>query len=165
MDWDTIRMNSAYVLVVVMLFVSIMIVIGSCILMGCARRRVKRAKKIVELINRKTKAEFNKIACLPVRELDAYLGGVYTNMLLISSMKDYTPTDPNGAVILYAKSLEAMLVYLGQETVHAIEYYYGEGFIERWCEVRFKILNQNGTLANIAKQNFTRVEISTSDTK
>lgn len=155
---ETLRMNLVYLWVVCALFITLALVIGSFVLFVHAKRTVDKAAKKAELIEKKTKAEFNKVACLSVRELDSYLGGVFTNMLLISSMKDYTPTDPNGAVILYAKSLEAMLVYLGEDTIAAIESYYGKGFVERWCEVRYKILNQNGSLANIARQNFTRME-------
>lgn len=109
----------------------------------------KRAIKHAKLIDEYTRNKVNRIVTLPVKEFEEYLTKIYTQVLELSAAKDVSDKDPNASTILYARSIEKIMLYLGNETLEAIEYYYGKDFIIRWCEMRFKILENNGKLSGI----------------
>lgn len=114
-----------------------------------ARQIKKKAIKMAKLVDKHTQNKVNRVISLPVNEFENYLFRVYSSMLEITSAKDVSDKDPNAITILYAKSLEAMIAYLGNETTEAIDYYYGKDYLYRWCELRFKLLENRGALPNI----------------
>lgn len=148
-------MSGIALYVVMTLWVIFMIVTGaaaiavSLYLVYKAKLMVKAAKLTVKKIDTRSKAGFNKIASLPVSEFNSFLTTAYSAVLEVAIVKDVSARDPNNAVVLFAKSLEYMHVYLGEETIHAINYYYGVGYLDRWCKLRYQILSNGGQLANL----------------
>lgn len=154
MNYSQAVVDLMWIPIVISFMVGIAFMVMSICLYCAARRFIKKSKKLAEVISKKTQNSFNKIATLSVNELNDYLNSVFSQMIALSVDKDISSKDPNNAIILYAKSLEATILYLGPETIRAIEYYYGAGFIERWCESRYFIMERNGTLAKALS--FTR---------
>lgn len=141
---------------VVSLAVSMLLVVfGVTVLLSAlcflehARRIKQKAINMAKLVDKRTQNKVNRVISLSANEFENYLFRVYSSMLEVVSAKDVSDKDPNAITILYAKSLEAMITYLGSETVEAIDYYYGKDYLFRWCELRFKLLENRGTLPNI----------------
>lgn len=117
--------------------------------LNSARQIKKKTLASLKLLDKKTKMGYNKIATLSVFELDNYLGQIYSICLDLAAAESASEKDPNVAVILYAKSLEKIQLYLGDETIKAIDYFYGDGYLVKWCELRFNMLNTKKVLNNI----------------
>lgn len=140
--------------VIISLFAgSIVMLIGSVLLYTKSKQYMKQTKDKVKKITEYTKNSNNKIGTLPIQELSQYLTQVFSLSIEIALAKDISDKDPNNAVVLYSKALERMLIYLGSDTIRAIEFYYGKGFVIRWCEANYMHLENTGHLATLmAKQ-------------
>lgn len=122
-------------------------------------RLIIQAKKHVEEIKTRTAEKYNKIATLSPTELDDYLGMLYGIVLEVAAITDISERDPDGSTNLYSSSLARMLAQLGERNIEAIEYYYGGGWVERWCELRYKYLENTGVVTNILTRRTTATGI------
>ena len=109
----------------------------------------KKAKKFAEMVVKRTQNKVSKIGSLSPTELDEYLSKLYSGFLITVTEISISEKDPYADGKLYAASVQAMLDFLGPETLRAIEYYYGEGYVIRWCEFRYKWLDNQGLLTQI----------------
>ena len=96
-----------------------------------------------------------KIISLTPDQLDNYLGMIFGNCLEIASATKVSERDPNATETLYTYALKDMMEYVGEEQLIALDYYYGEGFLEKWCQMRFNLLNLRGMLNPVIKKEFT----------
>lgn len=120
-----------------------------------ARRILEIAKKSAELVEKRTNMKFNRIATMTTHELDQYLADIYSMVLEINSVSNVSEKDPKCNQNLYAYSITSMYEYLGSDTIDAIEYYYGKNFITKWCEYRYRILENRGILVRILSREVT----------
>jgi len=119
----------------------------------------KRAEKYAETIKLRTDRQYNKYASLTIMELEPILRAAYSQQLALASALAVTIKDPNAVDLLYTKSVDGLLVYLGQETIDALNYYYGDGFILRWCETQFKLLENEGIISEIIAKTIKSAQI------
>lgn len=116
-------------------------------------REAENNNKVVneqaEQIKKYTSMEQNKYASMTLSELEPVLQSLYSQQLSIISAQLISENDPNARDILYAKSLEAMITYLGPETIEALDYYYGKNFITRWCETKYFLLENAAVISEI----------------
>ena len=109
----------------------------------------KKSKKFAKMVVERTKNKVSKIGSLSPTELDEYLSKLYSGFLITSTDISISEKDPYADGKLYAISVQAMLDFLGPETLNAIDYYYGKGYVIRWCEFRYKWLDNQGLLTQI----------------
>lgn len=117
--------------------------------------REQAVPQTIEQNRIKTSIQTNKIANMSPDELDKYLSMMFGNCLEIVSTAKISERDPDGDVKLYAGTLEQLTNYLGEDTVRALDFYYGEGYLERWCQMRYNLLNIRGQLYPIINKQFT----------
>lgn len=127
--------------------------------------RNKLAQEHIKMVKKNTEMQYNKIAALSPSDLDAYLIKMFSMCIMISSDTDVSERDPEARDKLYAYTATRMLKYLGNDTVDAIEYYYGEGFIIRWCEMRYNYLHRNNKLGAIISSQNNNADSIASDLK
>lgn len=110
---------------------------------------VKKAKDHVEKVERETKMQHNKIAASTVDQFFQYLSDQFAKILEIEAKKYISNKDYGGAEKLYAHALSSFVSYLGADTVKAIDYYYGEGFLENWASYSYQLMESRGYISRI----------------
>lgn len=125
------------------------------------KKTLEQAKRIDKL----TQDKFNKIATLSIEEFDAYMSKLFSICMELSSVEKVSDKDPIAPEVLYAETLKRLMVYLGPETLHAIDYYYGENYLSRWCETRYTLLNNRGYIAKVVTRDIYADSITTALTK
>ena len=110
---------------------------------------VKKAKDHVEKVERETKMQHNKIATSTVDQFFQYLSDQFAKILEIEAKKYISNKDYGGAEKLYAHALSSFVSYLGADTVKAIDYYYGEGFLESWASYSYQLMESRGYISRI----------------
>ncbi len=88
----------------------------------------------------------NAIASLDPENLDKYLETVLTMYLQIEIALYGTEKDPDIKSELYGRAVVSYVKYLGTDTVNAIELRYGDGYVTRWFDARFKMLELSGEI-------------------
>lgn len=119
----------------------------------------KAAEAYAKKIKTQTDMQYNKYAGLSFSELEAVLQSIYSEQLSIVSAQLVSTNDPNARDVLYAKSLEAMLAYLGPETLDALDYYYGKNFITRWCETKYFLLENDAVISSVIDKSIRAMQI------
>lgn len=109
-------------------------------------RMNRNAKKKIELIEKRTAEKYNKLAAMSQPELDSYLTKTYSVVLEITCATLISGNDPDAMDKLYGNSLIRMLEYIGQESIDALDYYYGKGYVDKWCELRYAFLENSGVI-------------------
>lgn len=117
-----------------------------------AKKKRKEADEYAARIKKQTDEKYNKYISLTPSELDARLAVLFSSMLEICSVTSVSEKDPSRAEILYVKATERLLLYLGNESIEAIESYYGKGYIVRWCELQYQLLENHGDLSKILEK-------------
>lgn len=107
------------------------------------------AKKYAEKMKARTDAKYNKYIALTPQELDERLGVLFAAQLELCSVSAVAETDPEAIGKLYALAVAGLLNYIGPESIAAIEYYYGSNYVVRWCELKYKLLENRGILSKI----------------
>lgn len=128
------------------------VLIKSGKLFKLALDKVKAAKEEAEAIRIRTEEKYNKYASMPIEELDGVLMTLFACHLETASLTDVSENDPGAALSLYSVASENLLEYLGQETVDAIDYYYGKNYIVRWCELRYQLLENHGIVSRAVRK-------------
>ena len=116
-------------------------------------------------MKKRTDMQYKKLISLTPSQLDEYLGMIFGYFLELESVTKISEQDPDGATKLYAGVLKRMFDYIGTDTVEALDYYYGTGFLERWCEVRYSLLENRRILSPILKQTYAFENRVTQETK
>ena len=123
------------------------------LLLGCGLTVIRHAKVMhkqtiakCKHVETYTKDRMNHIGTLPVKELDEYLTDLFMTKLELCAAQDVSIRDPSAAVILYGRALSEVITYLGEDNIHAIEYFYGKGYIEKWCAHRYRLMENRGSL-------------------
>lgn len=97
---------------------------------------------IAELSRKKA----SSIASLKPVELDTYLESIMVMVIQILISAYGSEKNPDLVEYVYSRSMVEFLNYLG-DNVSSIEYYYGDGYVVRWFDNRFKLILIDGTLA------------------
>lgn len=160
-----IGITAVYIWAIILLILGIGLIFIGLLYWAKARKILQVAKKSAELVEKRTNMKFNRIATLSIHELDQYLADVYSMVLELSSVSNVSELDPKRDQNLYAYSITAMYEYLGSDTIDAIEYYYGKNFITKWCEYRYRILENRGVLLRILNREVTAEGIRPNITK
>ena len=95
-----------------------------------------------------------KIVTLSPKELDDYMGTLFGYCLELSSVERVAEKDPDAPVRLYGNTLNSFMEYLGEENIRALDYHYGAGYIERWAQMRYRLLENRGQLSKIINKDF-----------
>lgn len=95
-----------------------------------------------------------KLINLSPKELDDYMGTIFGYCLELSSIERVTEKDPDAPVRLYGNTLNSFMEYLGEENIKALDYHYGEGYLERWAQMRYRLLENRGQLNKIIHKQF-----------
>lgn len=115
--------------------------------------KAREEKKLMEVNHKKldqlVQNKYNRVALLNISEFDQYMTKVFSMCMELATKESVSEKDPDAAVKLFAKTLERVEVYLGTETITAIDYFYGKDFLIRWCEMRFNLLNSRMYLPKI----------------
>lgn len=103
-------------------------------------------KTLIESNKQMTGCCKNAIASLDPENLDKYLETVLTMYLQIEIALYGTEKDPDIKSELYGRAVVSYVKYLGTDTVNAIELRYGDGYVTRWFDARFKMLELSGEI-------------------
>lgn len=129
---------------IVWLIVAIVLnIILTGILIGFIRSMKFQKKLLIDHIKRveiETKMKYNKLASLDLAELNDYIATIFAEQIYVSTISLVSENDPKAKEYLYETSLNQTLSYFSEDTVKAIEFYYGEKYITRWCEIHYKML-------------------------
>ncbi|MCM1294995.1 MAG: hypothetical protein NC311_05590 [Muribaculaceae bacterium] len=117
-----------------------------------ARKYCKMQEDIVKKVELRTKKEYNKIATLPPPELSSYLTVVFSRELIFASDQEISEKQKNAHETLYATALSGVHAFLGEETVAAIEYYYGKEYVDRWCRKAYLALEHDNVASSIIQK-------------
>lgn len=112
----------------------------------------KSINKYAELQKKRIDQSFNKFITLSPDELDKRLSTIFADQLELASATSVSEKDPNASVILYAKAFEGSIIFLGQKTIDAINYYYGDNYVIKWFETAYKILENRGLVSKIIQK-------------
>lgn len=110
------------------------------------------AHEHVKEIKKRTAEKYNKFVAMSQSELEEYLVKTYSLILELTCAKLISAKDPDAMDKLYGNSFSEMLKYLGQPTIDALDYYYGTKYIDRWCELRFKYLENTGIIHSLMER-------------
>lgn len=116
----------------------------------------KKLKKYVQLIKERTNMQYNKYIALSPQDLNSLLCTIFAAQLELSSTTQISELDPDRAAKLYLHATEGMIAYIGKESIDAINYYYGKDYIFRWCEMKYRLLENHGVIKRvIAKEMYS----------
>lgn len=141
------------------IFIVLWLIRASCKLFWYAYKTKTKAEDYAKKIKTRTDNKYNKYISLTPSELDARLSVIFSQQLELISLTKISEKDPDAAPLLYALAVERVIVYLGPETIEAINYYYGEGYVIRYCETMYKLLENRGIITNIIEKRITSDKI------
>lgn len=106
----------------------------------------------------RVKLQYNKIATMTPNQLTVYLGGIFSRYLELNGELN---SEHDNTILerLFTQTQADLLEYLGQDTVNAIEYYYGSGYIEKWCQLAYFLLEKRKRLSGIVQGSATYGDI------
>ena len=159
------------------LVIALLLLIASAVLcyfehkyMRNAKAKQKEAEEKLQSIEDQIRKEAqelhqkheNKITSLPPDQFFLYIANIYSKILELESAAHETTKNPNAGVDLYARTLAALEAYLGDETVEAIEYYYGKNYLGKWSSQCYRLLENRGMLPGIIEghSSFESIEAS-----
>lgn len=150
-------MDEMLLLSMVIWLVGLMVLAGS-VLMICIKlaylliQRNKQAKLQSAQTKKRIEEKYNKIASLSPSEFDSYMTGLLSMMIQIVNDADISDRDPDAENKLYFHVLERLMVYLGTDTIQAIEYFYGKNYLTRWIQLRYTYLYKTTALQKLIAQ-------------
>lgn len=125
-----------------------------------AKQYKEDMEKSAEIADKRLRKGYNRIATMEVEKLHSYLSTIFTRCLEITIDKDISKKDPDAVVALMPLAEEQMMLYLGDETIEAIEYYYGLNYIHRWVELSYRILEKRGIISSWISDRSMRSDIA-----
>lgn len=132
-----------------LMFVGILAAIAGVKFMFISRRLKDKAELVVKSVENRTKMQYNRIATMSPSELHSYLTVIYSRCLILAADVNVSERDPDGVPLLYTAAVSALLEYLGNDTVAAINYYYGDGYVIRWAKEAYRTVEYEGLVADI----------------
>ena len=109
----------------------------------------KKLKKYVQLMKHRTDMQYNKYIALSPQDLNNLLCSIFAAQLELSSTTQISELDPDRAAKLYLHATEGTGAYIGKESIDAINYYYGKDYIFRWCEMKYRLLENHGVIKKV----------------
>lgn len=138
---------------------SLWLIIGLCVVVKCCmllirliREKTKvlaEAEKYAEDAKAAVDDKYNRYALLSPIDLHNTLVYIFAKQIELASARYITSEDKESAAKLYGYLVYEITTYLGSDNIDAIERYHGKGFILRWCELQYKILENSGVLAKV----------------
>ena len=125
--------------------------------------KTKEANAYAAKIKQQTDMQYKKVIQFTPKELDEYLGLLFGYFLELNSEARVSEKDPDANMKLYANTLSSMLDYLGDESIEALDYYYGTSYIEKWCQLRYMLLENRRIVSKVINKeyDFTAVQNNT----
>ena len=109
-------------------------------------------KALLVEAEKRVKLQYNKIATLSPDKLNVYIGGIFSRYL---ELNGELGTTKDNLVLerLFAGVQADVLDFLGEDTIAAIEYYYGANYVEKWSKLAYLILEKRRKLGGIVEGN------------
>lgn len=145
---------------VILLVIGLICCVGGVKFLIIAMENKKKSDKIVKLVERRTRIEYNKVASLSPNDLHRYLSVVFGRCLIFASDSDVAEKDPKAHETLYGAALSMFLEYLGDETIEAIEYHYGKDYLIRWAKASYRALEYENVASGIIEKSQSQSAIS-----
>ena len=118
------------------------------------KNKIKEAEAYAVDIKKKTDMQYKKLIQLSPKELDDYLGMIFGYFLELNAESRVSERDHEVVTKLYASTLSSMLEYLGEDVIEAFDYYYGKEYIEKWCQLRYLLLENRRTLSKVINKTY-----------
>lgn len=107
------------------------------------------AEDYAKKIKTRTDNKYNKYISLTPDELDQRLSLIFSQQLELVSLTKISEKDPDAPSVLYALALAEVLKYIGEESLRAIDYYYGDNYVVKFCETTYKLLENRSVISNV----------------
>ena len=140
------------------LIAAIIILVFALKFLVAARKTKEEMDEAAKKADVRLMKQYNRIATLEVEQLHTFLTRMFSSCLEIVSDREISTKDPDSEITLYTLAVQELLLYLGEETIAAIDYYYGHNYIMRWTDNRYKILAKRGIISNMVNNKSIRAE-------
>lgn len=138
---------------IAILFTISMILLGLSIKVWKQTKAIKNKTISAMAANeKKLQEKYNQIASLPPKELDAYLAVIFAKHLELNSASYVSSNDYEAKNKLFLRASADTVLFLGEGTIDAINYRYGNDYVYHWCEMTYKMLENRGLLTSIINQ-------------
>lgn len=117
-----------------------------------AQEQIKDAKEQMNNAQAILRTLSNKYALMSPRELEAWLTTLFSQQIALASHTAVAEKNPDAVTILYYKSLERMIAYMGDDAIAALDMCYGDNYLVRWCELHFAMLDDAGIMGEIIEK-------------
>lgn len=114
-----------------------------------AKFSAEKAKKYEQQRKKEIDEKYNMYISLTPDELDHRLVRIFSRSLELASVTFVSKNDPDAAPKLYAKAVEKTLVFIGDESIAAIDRYYGKDYVIKWCELAYALIENKGLLSKL----------------
>lgn len=166
---DTAAIFYLIIISMILLLFVLIIAAGICFIIFRKRKeiykdKIKEAETYVADVKKRTDMQYKKLIQLSPKDLDEYLGLIFSYYLELNSESRVSEKDPAVVTKLYATILNSMLEYLGDDVVEALDYYYGEEFVEKWCQLRYLILENRRTLSKVINKSYNFAAVQETNT-
>lgn len=141
---------------------SLWLIIGICVcaksgmvLFKIIRKRAKllaEAEKYAEESKKAVDEKYNRYALMTPLDLHNTLVYIFAKQIELASARFITSEDKESSQKLYGYLIVEITKYLGEDNISAIERYHGNGFVLRWCELQYKLLENSGVLTKIIEK-------------
>ena len=101
----------------------------------------------------------NKIAELPPDELSAYLNNIFFQQLELVADSKISTMDHAALEKLYGRSLVELINYLGEDTIDAIDSYYGNDYVQKYTKLIFEVMEKRNYLTLLLDQRVESPEL------
>lgn len=107
-------------------------------------------KALLVEAERRVKLQYNKIAAMTPSQLTNYIGGIFSRYL---ELNGELGSDKDNLAVerLFTSTLSDTLVYIGEDTLEAIEYYYGDQYVEKWAKLAHQLLEKRRKLGGVVR--------------
>ena len=133
--------------------ITIIFIILACLIIEFTENR--KQKKGQEAAASIARYKDYKIANQSPMELETYLAVKFSRCMEIEAITRISDVDPDRSTKLFAAALARLTDLLGADTIEAIEYYYGAGYINRFCEIGYRIMDQRGAINRLLTRSGT----------
>lgn len=120
--------------------------------------RKKRQNADIYARSVKEKANLRAMKILEISQSDFhnFLSRMFVNAMIVCTTTKLSDRDPEAKAKLYSYAIQQLMYTLGEDNIKAIDMVYGEGYLERWCEMMYSLMDIDGQLAKIIGRDFER---------
>lgn len=155
----TIYLGPILVLIALIL-ANVWILVMAVLFLQNARQAHKEAQLFVQTVEERTRKEQNKIASLSVEEFHTFITRMFSRMIELSASANVSIKDPDVYERLYGFSYKRLEDYLGEDTLAAIRYHYGDNYLSEFCRTSFMLLATRRGLSSIVTDRATGESIA-----